>query len=432
MKKIICVLLALCMLLSVSALAENGIEFTCNVQVNRNQLVSYMTSQGQAPDEMTLAVLDPVLALIGATSLHGFAGEEGGKAELLLHDAEILDLSVSVGDDIVLFSDLLPGYALSVSGSTLAGIGALVPDTSAFDPAPYAAAVQEYIDGLQKTEEKGAWFIDGRLYTDRTTIMLSNIDTTKLINSLMELAVKDLEEMGMADMAKAAGADIEFEPMRIPGEDTFVPLVICTNDRNETYIKMGEEFGTVSLCITDSSAYITVQDEDYFVLVITFVTTDDAMYLDASYVEDDTSVQYTCKLSYTAEEIREESVMTLSERGKSASMKQEAALSFSDTGLDADSSYYFLDLTTPVISGHAHLAPCAGAVLPDASGYTVLKAEDLLRYGVDEAQEQAIISVLQNQTLPSLLVKVVNAAPEISSFIITFLSTVDFSALTRR
>lgn len=422
MKKIISILVALCMLLGVSALAENY-EITVSGQVNADQVMKVLPMLGVDParEGLDSETLNLAFGIVNDLSGHAIVGDDGVLGEILLNNVELANIGITVQDNaLVLFSDLLPGYAASVSLDTLKALASLLPDFSKFDIAAYEQIILAYVQTIKTEQAAGAYFVNGKTYATKITVTISEKASAEAINALADRLIADMNASGLTALLESLGADIDPDDLYIKnyGDSTASFNIYMDATGNEICLELPEEM-FLTLAMNGNDLTLTLEG-DGAVMVIGISQQGEgftASFSFTEYGEGAVSMAFAVVPTQTGYTITEQVVEMID--GFNMVMMTVSDIAFEGDKLVVDSAEYLMDMMTPVATAHYEIAPYAGQFpAPDFSTYNMLTVEEILTNGgVDDATLQGIQNVLMNQTLSGLMVKILTARPDLMNLV---------------
>ena len=422
MKKIISILVALCMLLGVSALAENY-EITVSGQINKDQVMKVLPMLGVDPSREGLdtETLNLAFDVVNGLSGHAIAGDDGVLGEILLNNVELANIGITVQDNaLVLFSDLVPGYAASVSLDTLKALASLLPDFSKFDIAAYEQIIMAYVQTIKTEQAAGEYFVNGKTYATKITVTVSEKDSAEAINALADQLTADMSASGLTALLESLGADLDLDDMYIKnyGDSTASFNIYMDASGNEICLELPEEM-FLTATVNGNDLTLTLEG-DGAVMVISISQQDEgftASFSFTEYGEGSVSMAFAVVPTQTGFTVTEQVVEMID--GLNMVMMTVSEVAFEGEKLVVDSTEYLMDMMAPVATAHYEIAPYAGQFpAPDFNGYNMLTVEDILTNGgVDDATLQGIQDVLMNQTMSGLMVKLLTARPDLMNLI---------------
>lgn len=420
MKKLLAMLLAALMVLSGAlALAEGddaleapetmGFTLTADYDVDREALANVLTAFGLPEEIMGLA--DTAAAVISEAGERMYVGGNGLEWALTLKGSDIVNLVAEPTDDgFALGSSLIPSYALTLSGDTVAALmnqlteklgGAL----EGVDIEAVTEALTGYFEAFIGTctasvtmgdPEQGEYEVNGATYN---TMVPVNVDV-EAIAAASQTLVKQLNEDETVQAAiqslQGAGVTVTLDEGEAVAEQvpTFDMQAYMNIDEN------GETDGTTDVVFT-----VTAPGETEPATTGDVLVADGAVTVTLDFV----SAASQLTVAYAPAEDGFGARVDANVQGLYVGLDLSNAIGES---VVFDANLYVLDAKKPLFSEHGEIVAGGELTLSaTGEGKTEIAVETLMGESAEEAAQSLLGDVMQNG-LGSVISSALEAMPE--------------------
>ncbi len=310
MKKALAALLALLLCLSSCfALAEEA-DLTCTMDVDM-PLEEILALAGTELSDEEQAVMDIIMPLLKKMQLQAVISDDEMQLSLIANDSPIVTLYGQIqGDQMVLLSDLVPSYYLTISQETaqalLQEMAASLPDEGQMDDLfdfldDALSAMMDTLETYAGDMETGEYLVNGQPFTAKISVNITLERLCQIILASLRDSLGGLVDSGFLSQAevesitKEWNADIaEMEEMEAenahpcdfafygrpddPASAEEIAITFATRDENDlialSMLVLNEEFSGYLVCGgSENTSYETMYalassgtDEEAFVL----------------------------------------------------------------------------------------------------------------------------------------------------------------------
>ena len=267
MKTVLSLLLALCLLCSVALAEPNGLVTEAHSEINEERALELILGLLGAGDQEIPAEnkqqLDGIFGLINAIGEKLTVAKNGVEEDITLAGEPLLSVRAVAGEDFVLYTDLLPSYALVLKAEDMEKITAaltnVMAELSSFDLQAYRDIINGYIATLAPKTEQTVTVKEGILYTEKTTVVITEKGLAQVINTLAERFFVDVKNTVFAPLMPAV------DPIPVDDMDDFITVAAYTNDQGGTRVELldDDDEQQFSLVVNGSILSFTAgEDED--------------------------------------------------------------------------------------------------------------------------------------------------------------------------
>lgn len=262
MKKALAAVLALLLCLSsCCALAEEA-NLSCTMDVDM-PLEEILALAGTDLSDEEQAIMDMIIPLLKKMQLQAIIGDDDMQLSLIANHSPIVTLYGQIqGDQMVLLSDLIPSYYLTISQETiqtlLQEMAASLPDEGQMDDlfdflGDTLLAMQDKLEAYAGDMETGEYLVNGQAFTAKISINITLERLCQVFLAALRDSLSGLTDSGFLSQAEVEGitkewnADIaEMEQMEAenahpcdfaiygrPGDDAEIAITFAVRDEND-------------------------------------------------------------------------------------------------------------------------------------------------------------------------------------------------------